>query len=85
MKQELFNELCKSIIFASCCEICADSETFENNIEVIKALAEEYPEAFEDVNLEGVYLFGSEDYSEDPETYKELVEIFGKKLKIKNA
>lgn len=82
MDQKIFNEIMKSLVFGASCDVCADNKTFSDNIEIIRKLAENYPEEFEDINLDGIYLFGDGSYSEEPEKYKKLVEIFKDKLKV---
>ena len=73
------------MIFSASCDVCADTTTFEENIDIIKALIKEYPNEFNAVELEGIYLFGDEKYAESPEIYKELISIFGNKLAVKGG
>ena len=82
MNQEVFNEIMKALVFASTCDCSADASTLHKTIEGIEVLLEANPKLIENLNLDGISLFGNSDHSEEPEKYKKLVEIFGDKLKI---
>lgn len=82
MKQETYNELVRALVFASTCDCCADTEALGMTVDALEVLLEENPELTENVNLDGVYLYGEEKHAEEPEKYKKLVKLFGDKLKI---
>jgi len=85
MNQETFNDIVKALVFASTVDCIADVDTLTDVGTAIERVLEDNPELVEDMNLDGISLFGNIEHSMEPEIYKRLVSMLGDKLKIEES